>query len=171
MAAEISIRGEVRSYNGAPLSRIEVSVYRNAELITHGYTNDEGNYAISLSAGEPITVRFDTHWSLTNSREWHSSVVANLEAGSDILLNRSLVHVGGTEGETADIDALVAYQFAVMWIYAREVDSASEQYATDAAFRLSQLKFTADVLITIQETLLTQLQHIHDPSYTRFHVR
>jgi hypothetical protein len=34
---DISIRGQVRSYHGSPISMIKVSVCRGAELITHGY--------------------------------------------------------------------------------------------------------------------------------------
>jgi hypothetical protein len=79
MAAEISIRGQVRNYDGSPIFMIKVSVYRGARLAEHGYTDDEGYYSLSLPAGEPVTVRFDTHPTLNNSRMWHPSVIANLE--------------------------------------------------------------------------------------------
>ena len=150
---EISIRGQVRSHNGSPISMIKVSVYRGDEFIAKEYSNDAGHYAISLAAGEPVTVRFDTHWSLTNAKEWHPSVVANLDAGKDILLDRSLVKVGTSGGEMADVDALTAYEFITVWI----ADEA-EPYRKYAADRLSQLKMPNYVLSEVQRTLLSSFE-------------
>jgi hypothetical protein len=156
MAAEISIRGQVRNYAGSPIFMIKVSVYRGARLVEHGYTDDEGYYSLSLPAGEPVTVRFDTHPTLNNSRMWHPSVFANLEATKEIVLNRSLLKVGVYSeigGAEADIDALAAYQFAVLFT-SQGVDSGSEEYGREAAARLGQIKYTNDVLLMIQRTLI-----------------
>ena len=61
MAEDISIRGQVRSREGAPIFMIKISVYRDTDLLAHDYTDNDGRYSIQVPAGEPMTVRFDTH--------------------------------------------------------------------------------------------------------------
>ena len=114
MAEVISISGQVRGFNEAPIHMIRVTVYRDYE-VTHEYTNEEGRYSISLPPDSPVTVRFDTHYSLTNARKWHPSVVANIEAKEDITLNRFLLEVGHYGPDTVVVDALAAYQFSAVW--------------------------------------------------------
>src|ERR671939_1992323 len=101
MAEDISIYGQVRSHEGAPIFMIKISVYRDTDLIAHGYTDNDGRYSITVPAGGPITVRFDTHPTVTNSRDWHPSVVASLEAGGDVMLDCLLVKVGTNGGGAA----------------------------------------------------------------------
>jgi hypothetical protein len=157
MAEDISIRGQVRSREGAPIFMIKISVYRDTDLLAHDYTDNDGRYSIQVPAAEPMTVRFDTHPTLTNSRDWHPSVVAGLEAGKDIVLDCLLVKVGTTGGEAADVNALAAYQFSAMWT-ARGVDSGSAEYGKEAAARLSEMKFTHDFLLEIQRTLIAHFE-------------
>jgi hypothetical protein len=159
MAADFSIYGQVRSYEGTPIFEIEVSVYRGTRLVAHGFTDEEGRYRISVPAGEPIAVRFDTHPTLNNSRQWHPSVIAHLEGGKDIQLDRLLIKVGTTAGVAPDIDALAAYEFAAMWTAAK-VDSGSETYGKDAAARLSMLKLTEDVLLEIERKLIAHFESL-----------
>ena len=157
MAEDIEIYGQVRSYENAPIFMIKVSVYRDTKLLSHEYTNNDGRYWVRVSAGKSITVRFDTHPTLNNSRDWHPSVIARLEAGKDIMLDCLLVKVGASGGEAADVNALAAYEFSAMWT-ARGVDSGSDEYGKEAAARLSQMKFTDDVLLEIQRTLITHFE-------------
>ena len=42
MAEDIAINGQVRSYEGAPLAMIKVSMYRNTMLLTSVYSDDDG---------------------------------------------------------------------------------------------------------------------------------
>jgi len=128
---------------------IKVSVYRDTRLVDYGYTNEAGKYEVSVPTGAPITVCFDTHWSLNNARDWHPSVVANMEATKDIVLDRFLMRVGMGDSETAAMDALAAYQFCATWT-AREPNRA---YAEYAALRVSQMKFVTEVLGDVQRTL------------------
>ena len=101
MAEGISIYGQVRSYESAPIFMIKVSVYRDTKLLSHEYTNNDGRYWVRVPAGESITIRFDTHPTLNNSRGWHPSVIARLEAGKDIMLDCLIVKVGASGGCSA----------------------------------------------------------------------
>jgi hypothetical protein len=157
VAADIEIQGQVRSQEGTPISMIKVSAYRDLQLLGTDYTREDGQYTIWVAAGEPITIRFDTHPTLTNSREWHPSVVANLEAEKNISLDRRLLKVGTTGGEAADLDALAAYEFAAMWT-AAGADTGYEDYGKEAAARLSMMKFTNDALLEIQRTLIARFE-------------
>jgi hypothetical protein len=138
---------------------IKISVYRSTHLVGKDYTRDDGSYRIWVPAGDPITVRFDTHPTLTNAREWHPSVVANLEAEKGISLDRRLLKVGTTGGEEADLDALAAYEFAAMWTDKR-ADTGSDEYGKEAAARLSMMKFTNDTLLEIQRTLIDHFENL-----------
>jgi hypothetical protein len=148
-AQTMSISGVVRGYDRTPIHMIAVSVYRDTQLMAKEYTNEEGKYEVSVATGTPITVRFDTHWSLTNARDWHPSVVANIEATRDITLDRFLMRVGMGDSETAAVDALTAYQFCAMWT----AQDPSRAYAEHAAFRLSQMKLITEVLRDVQRKL------------------
>lgn len=150
MHEKVSISGQVHDYNMRPISLIKVSVYDNLQYVNHTYTNEDGAYNLSIPSGRPITICFDTHWSLINAREWHPSVVANIYSKEDIILNRFLMHVSDSTGRAADIDALTAYQFIVMWTERSELDKT---YAEIAAYRVSQLMIVKPELHEIQNKL------------------
>jgi hypothetical protein len=141
----ITISGIVRDYSEAPINAIKVSVYRNTGLVEHAYTNESGRYEVTIPSGEPVTILFDTHPTLTNAREWHPSVVANLSAQQSLVLDRHLVGVGNTGGDVADVDALAGYQFAALFID-RDPGSIHDLYSGSAADRISELKLPVIVL-------------------------
>jgi hypothetical protein len=145
----MSISGVVRGYDGKAIEMIAVSIYRDTQLVAKEYTNGEGKYEVSVATGIPITVRFDTHWSLVNARHWHPSVVANIDARKDIVLDCVLMGVGMGVSETAAVDALTAYQFCAMW----SVGDPNDAYAEHAAFRLSQMKLSTEILGDVQRLL------------------
>lgn len=149
MAGDISLFGQVRDADGMPIAMLQVTVYRETQVVDRVYTNTEGKYWVAVPAGAPITVRFDTHATLTNARDWQPSVVANLDATKDISLDRVLMRVGTVTSEIAAIDALTAYQFCALWT-AQDPD---RQYAEYAALRISQMKLTTEVLQDVQRTL------------------
>jgi hypothetical protein len=95
--------------------------------VAHVFTNEEGKYTISVPMGEPITVRFDTHHSMTNAGDWHPSVVANVDA----------------------MHALAAYQFCAMWT----TEGLEPEYAESAVRRLGPFKLTTRVLQDIRQVL------------------
>jgi hypothetical protein len=148
----ISIRGKVQGYDDKPIFNIKVSVYNDKDLLTHGFTGEDGTYAITLPASKIVTVRFDTSTSLNNSRAWHPSVVANIGAEKDLLLDRRLMGVGMGLSETAAIDALHGYEFAALWI---RVEPADEQvaYAETAGARIGMLKLATPILTDMEQKL------------------
>jgi hypothetical protein len=149
MSADISLFGQVRDSAGTPIVMIQVTVYRDTQMVDRVYTNTDGKYWVTVPAGGPITVRFDTHATLVNARDWHASVVANIDATQDISLDRLLMRVGTVTSETAAIDALTAYQFCALWT-AQDPD---RQYAEYAALRISQMKLITEVLRDVQTRL------------------
>jgi hypothetical protein len=71
MAEDISISGQVRAYNGTPIEMIRVTAYRGsdpASELERKYTDGGGTYTIAVPSGDPVTLRFDTRYSLTNAR-------------------------------------------------------------------------------------------------------
>jgi hypothetical protein len=152
MPENVSISGQVKGYDGKPVQMIRVTVYRDrdpASEVQREYTDEQGNYQITAPAGGPVTLRFDTHYSLTNAREWHPSVVANVEIDRDLILNRILLKVGQDGPYLATTDALAAYQFCAVWNHA----TPNRAYAEHAAARLGMIKFTTPGLSEIARRL------------------
>jgi hypothetical protein len=160
MSGEISIYGKVQDYDQKPIFMIQVSVWLLRENkyspteVNRAYTNEEGIYELSVMPGTPITVRFDTHWSLVNSMEWHPSVVANIDTKQDIVLNRSLMRVGTGEDDIATLDAFTAYQFCAMWTAKEKDRESARTYARSAASRLSQMKMPMPEFGEFQQKLI-----------------
>ncbi|SNX66612.1 hypothetical protein SAMN06272735_8506 [Streptomyces sp. TLI_55] len=142
------MHGHVRTVTGdEPIFMIKVSVYRpDLTFIDRAYTDDDGAYSVDVPAGETVTVRFDTHHSLTNADEWQPSLVTNVAADDTVPLDRRLVPVGHFADTARGIDILAAFLAA----------SAVEEpeYAAHATTRLTQLKQNNLFLNQIQTALL-----------------
>ncbi|MEU9147092.1 carboxypeptidase regulatory-like domain-containing protein [Streptomyces sp. NPDC048349] len=133
---------------------IKVSVHReDLSEIDHVFTDEEGRYSVAVAEGETVTVRFDTHHSLTNARDWQPSVVANVITSDTTPLDRCLLPTGHDFGAAWNTDALNGY---VMAAAVNEV----EEYAPTAAYRLSMLKQPTPVLASLQRRLL---DHFGEP--------
>src|SRR5918994_4855876 len=91
---DVSVSGMVQSGDGAPIPMIKVTIYRDDREVAHAFTGEEGKYVMSVAKGKPITIRFDTHYSLKNAKDWHPSVVANVSAMKDVAMDRVLMRVG-----------------------------------------------------------------------------
>ncbi|MGW6984257.1 carboxypeptidase regulatory-like domain-containing protein [Streptomyces sp. NPDC054932] len=148
--------GQVRAVSDkSPIFMIKVSVYRSdLSEIDHVFTDEEGQYSVAIAAGETVTVRFDTHHSLTNARDWQPSVVANVITSDETPLDRSLLPTGQDYGAAGNMDALNGYVIAAA---VHEV----EEYAPTAAYRLSMLKQHSLVLNSLQQRLL---DHFSEPA-------
>jgi hypothetical protein len=148
-AEDISISGVVRTNRDVPIHMIKVTIYRDDRELLHAFTGEDGKYKVAVPKGKPVTVRFDTHWSLTNARDWHPSVVANVEATKDQSVDRILLRVGHGDDFTTFIDALSGYEFGAFW----EEADPSKGYAESAVERLGMLKLRPNILIEAQRKL------------------
>ncbi|MGB9927606.1 MAG: hypothetical protein ACPK85_04305 [Methanosarcina sp.] len=173
MTEEILIHGKVQGYDQKPIFMIQVSAWveeNNAfRQVDRTYTDEAGIYRLPVPKKGLVSIRFDTHWSLTNVNEWHPSVVSNIDTiiatdidtnigpGQDIVdivLNRYLMKVGTSSGPTAEIDALTAYQFCAAW-NARGIDrETARKYSESAVSRLSQMKISMRELDEFRVKLL-----------------
>ena len=151
LAKEIVLSGTVRGFNGNPINMIEVTAYRGDAELDHGFTSEAGVYQLKVPEGGPVTLRFDTHYSLTNANEWHPSVVTNIDGGKDIGLDRVLLRVGEGDSFATAIDALAAYEHAAFW----QERSPNKAYASSAATRLGPFKLPTPALQEIQRNLQT----------------
>ncbi|MFJ9648315.1 carboxypeptidase regulatory-like domain-containing protein [Streptomyces sp. NPDC004244] len=141
--------GHVRAVSdSSPIFMIKVSVYRSGLTeIDHVFTDEAGQYSVAIPEGETITVRFDTHHSLTNAMDWQPSVVVNAIASDTTPLDRYLLPTGQDFGAASAMDALNGYVIAA-------AVGEDEAYAATAVRRLSMLKQPSLVLQELQQRLL-----------------
>jgi hypothetical protein len=138
MAEKVTVHGIVSDASHKPLAMIRVLAMQEAREVERTYTSDDGSYSFEVPKGS-TTLSFDTHGTLTNSRDWHPSVVANIDTnveGMSLRCDRVLMKGGTAGSDEACMDALAGYMFSLMWT-ARRPDRA---YAEAAAARLSSMK-------------------------------
>ncbi|MFD7626563.1 carboxypeptidase regulatory-like domain-containing protein [Streptomyces sp. NPDC059851] len=134
---------------------IKVSVYRSdLSEVDHVFTDEEGRYVVAVGEGETVTVRFDTHHSLTNAEKWQPSVVVNAITSDSAPLDRCLLPTGQEFGAASSMDALDGY------VVAAAVNEGAE-YAATAVRRLAMLKQPSPVLQGLQQRLL---KHFREPA-------
>ncbi|MCB5169688.1 carboxypeptidase regulatory-like domain-containing protein [Streptomyces bambusae] len=140
--------GHVRSITGdEPIFMIKVSVYHpDLTLVDHAYTSEDGSYSIAVAAGETVTVRFDTHHSLTNADSWQPSLLTDVVTDDTAPLDRRLVPVGQFADTARGIDVLAAF------LQASAVEGP--EYAAHAVTRLSQIKQNTLFLQGVQAAVL-----------------
>ena len=146
---DVSVSGMVQTGDGAPIHMIKVTIYREDREVAHAFTGENGKYVMSVAKGKPITIRFDTHYSLNNAKEWHPSVVANVSAMKDVAVDRVLLRVGHGDGFTTFIDALSGYKFGAFC----EEREPNQAYAQSAAERLGPMKLPISILQEFQRKL------------------
>jgi hypothetical protein len=145
----VSISGMVHSGNGAPIHMIKVTIYREDEEVDHAFTGEDGKYVVSVTKGKPVTVRFDTHFSLNNAKDWHPSVVANVSTTKDGMVDPVLLRVGHGDDFMTFIDALSGYEFGAFC----EDRDPNAAYAQSAAERLGRMKLPIAILQEFQKKL------------------
>ena len=147
MSENISISGQIKDFQEQPISNIKVTIYRDDHEIDHVFTDEKGKYDISIPKGNLITIRFDTHPTLVNAKNWHPSVVANLEAKQNIVLNRFLLQAGHGSSQATFIDALAAYEFSAFW------EENNPHYAETVLLRVGMMKLISPFLQKIHREL------------------
>lgn len=102
------MHGHVRTTTGhEPIVMIKVGVYGPLlTLIDRAHTNDDGSYSVDVSAGDTVTVRFDTHPSLNNADDWRPSPATDVVADDTVPLGRHLVPVGEFADTARGIDVI-----------------------------------------------------------------
>jgi hypothetical protein len=144
MAEKVTVHGIVSDASRKPLAMIRVLAIQEGREVERTYTSDDGSYSFEVPKGL-TTLSFDTHGTLTNARDWHPSVVANIDTdveGMYLRCDRVLMQGGTAESDEACVDALAGYMFSLMWT-ARLPDRA---YAEAAAVRLSSMKMPSPEL-------------------------
>jgi hypothetical protein len=144
MAEKVTIHGIVSDASRTPIAMIRVLAIQGGCEVEREYTSDDGSYSFEVPKGL-TTLSFDTHGTLTNARDWHPSVVANIDTnveGMYLRCDRVLMKVGTAESDAACVDAMAGYMFSLMWT-ARLPDRA---YAEAAAARLSSMKMPSPEL-------------------------
>ena len=147
ISESISISGQVKDFQEQPISNIKVTIYRDDHEIDHVFTDENGKYDISIPKGNLITIRFDTHPTLVNAKDWHPSVVANLEAKQDIVINRFLLKAGRGVDQATFIDVLAAYEFSAFW------EKNNPHYAETVLVRMGMMKLISLILQKIHGEL------------------
>ena len=144
MAGSVRVHGLVTDASRKPLHMIRVLAIQGGHEVERAYTSDDGSYSFEVPRGL-MTLGFDTHGTLTNARDWHPSVVANIDTdieATDLRCDRVLMKGGTAASDEACVDALAGYMFSLMWT-ARVPDRA---YAEAAAARLSSMKMPSSEL-------------------------
>jgi hypothetical protein len=144
MAEKVTVHGIVSDASRKPLFMIRVLAIQEGREVERTYTSEDGRYSFEVPKGL-TTLSFDTHGTLTNARDWHPSVVANIDTnveGMSLRCDRVLMKGGTAASDEACVDALAGYLFSLMWT-ARRPDRA---YAEAAEARLSSMKMPSPEL-------------------------
>src|SRR5262245_14718944 len=103
MAESVTVHGTVSDAGRKPLRVIRVLAFQGGREVGRTYTNDAGSYSLEVPKGL-TTLSFDTHGTLVNAREWHPSVVTNVDTnvdGTSLRCDRVLMAYGTAESEEA----------------------------------------------------------------------
>jgi len=152
MAEKVTIHGIVSDASRKPLHMIRVLAFQEGREIERKYTSEDGRYSFEVPR-VLTTLSFDMHGTLTNARDWHPSVVVNIDTnveGMYLRCDRVLMKVGTADSDEACVDALAGYMFSLMWT-ARLPDRA---YADAAVARLSSMKMPLPELDKLRGQLL-----------------
>jgi hypothetical protein len=143
MAEKVTVHGIVSDASRKPLAMIRVLAIQEGREVERTYTSDDGSYSFEVPKGL-TTLSFDTHGTLTNARDWHPSVVANIDTnveGMYLRCDRVLMKGGTATSDEACVDALAGYMFSLMWT-TRLPDRV---YAQAAKARLSSMKMPSEL--------------------------
>jgi hypothetical protein len=144
MSEKVTVHGIVSDFSQKPIAMIRVIAVQDGREVERTYTSDDGRYSFEVPRGL-TTLSFDTHGTLTNARDWHPSVVANLDTNVEekyLRCDRVLMKGSTAASDEACVDALAGYMFSLLWT-ASQPDRA---YAEAAKARLSSMKMPSPEL-------------------------
>ncbi|WP_433521633.1 hypothetical protein ACQPZ2_30630 [Nocardia pseudovaccinii] len=108
MSDTVTIHGKVSDADRTPIFMIKVRALQDGREVERTYTGEDGTYSFEVPRAL-TTLIFDTHETLTNARDWHPSVVANIDPDADerdLRCDRILMQVGTATTDEACVDAL-----------------------------------------------------------------
>ena len=114
MGEKVTVHGIVSDASRKPLAMIRVLAIQAGHEVERTYTSDDGSYSVAVPKGL-TTLSFDTHGTLTNARDWHPSVVANIDTnsvGTSLRCDRVLMQGGTAASNEACVDALAGSMFS-----------------------------------------------------------
>ena len=138
MADKVKVHGIVSDASRKPIALIRVLAIQEGREVERTYTSDDGSYSFEVPKGL-TTLSFDTHATLINARDWHPSVVTNIDTnveGISLRCDRLLMKGGTATSHEACVDALAGYMFSLMWT----AHPPDWDYAKAATARLSSMK-------------------------------
>lgn len=138
MSDAVTIHGRVSDADRTPIFMIKVRALQHGREIEHTYTGEDGTYSFEVPRAL-TTLMFDTHETLTNARDWHPSVIANIDPAAEeryVRCDRILMKVGTATTDESCVDALAGYMFSTL-LCASQPD---RDYADVAESRLSMIK-------------------------------
>lgn len=159
MSDKVTVHGGVYDASHTPIFMIKVRAIQQGREVERTYSDEEGNYSFEVPRAL-MTLMFDTHETLTHARDWHPSVIANIEPDVEekyVRCDRTLMRVGTAGTDESCIDALTGYMFGIL-LHARLPEDDYADYADVAAARVSMMKMSNHELDKIRE-LLREIFH------------
>jgi hypothetical protein len=149
MPHKIKISGTVTDQTETPVMSMVICLYRRSELIDRISTDEAGRYTVELEAGPPVTICFNPGQSMLNKTKYNPSVVANVPAKNDAVIDRMILEAGMDGTQETFMDAIAAYGFLATWR-----DRGIETSDTGSApLKLGMIKMLTPVVADFQNAL------------------
>lgn len=152
----ITISGTVTDQAEKPITSMVICLYRDSKLIDRISTDEAGRYSADIQAGTPVTLCFNPGQSMVNKTVYNASVVANVVARENSVINRVLLEAGHDGSQETFMDAIAAYGFMATWR-----DRGIETSDTGSApLKLGMIKMLTPVVSDFQRSLSQYLQKL-----------
>jgi hypothetical protein len=149
MPNKIKISGMVTDQAEKPVMSMVICIYRDSKLLDRISTDETGHYMVELGAGLPVTICFNPGQSMLNKTKYNPSVVANLPARKDAVIDRIVLEAGMDGTQETFMDAIAAYGFLATWR-----DRGIETSDTGSApLKLAMIKMLTPVVADFQIAL------------------
>jgi hypothetical protein len=158
MPQTITFAGTVIDQAEKPVMSMVICLYRDSRLIDRISTDESGNYIVEIPAGSPVTLCFNPGQSILNKTKYNASVVANVPAKKDAVIDRVLLEAGMDGTQETFMDAIAAYGFLSTWR-----DRGIETSDTGSApLKLGMIKMMTPVVAAFQSSLSDYFRSLPD---------